>query len=171
MKGVREGTVNLSRPRPDLEGKPRTEEVKDKISASLTGRSIPKGPPSQETKDKISKALTGQVMSPEQRAMISATLTGRPNPAASRTKLLKNGTGDYLDWRYDPRHPQWTLAVKTRDNYTCHNCRKTNLEGRQCHAHHIKSGDDYPELRFEISNGMTLCAACHVLLEPRIRKP
>lgn len=30
-------------------------------------------------------------------------------------------------------------------------------------AHHIRKWEDYPELRYEVSNGITLCRKCHKL--------
>lgn len=52
----------------------------------------------------------------------------------------------------------WRKDVFERDNYTC---RKCNQKGGVLNAHHIKRFSDYPELRTELSNGITLCVECH----------
>ena len=53
----------------------------------------------------------------------------------------------------------WRKAVFERDNYTCTICLK---HGVKLHAHHIKSFIKFSELRYELSNGLTLCHPCHV---------
>jgi len=59
--------------------------------------------------------------------------------------------------RHCKKHRDWKQAVWKRDSYKCVKCGSTD---KIC-AHHIKSWDNYPELRFEIDNGMTLCCSCH----------
>lgn len=53
----------------------------------------------------------------------------------------------------------WRKAVFQRDNYTCVIC---NVRGGTLNADHIKRFADYPELRFDINNGRTLCKECHL---------
>lgn len=57
----------------------------------------------------------------------------------------------------------WRSAVYARDKYTCQHC---GVKG-DIHAHHIKYWADYPDLRFEVSNGITLCAKCHGVIHGR----
>lgn len=59
----------------------------------------------------------------------------------------------------------WRTLVFERDNYTCVHCGDHNHEGREAtlalHADHIQPFALFPELRFEVSNGRTLCVPCH----------
>lgn len=54
---------------------------------------------------------------------------------------------------------EWRKAVFARDNWTCQNC---EAHGVHLHPHHIKGFAKYPELRFEVTNGLTLCKPCHL---------
>ena len=47
--------------------------------------------------------------------------------------------------------------VKERDNYRCKmcNCKK------KLQVHHILEWASNPHLRYELTNGITLCAECH----------
>lgn len=63
--------------------------------------------------------------------------------------------------KYDDRYKQWRKAVFERDGYHCQfpNCTYNNVRGLQ--AHHIHPWAQYPELRYEVSNGIVLCKCCH----------
>ncbi len=58
--------------------------------------------------------------------------------------------------RNSKQYMEWKARVNVRDNFICQECGK---EGRE--THHKKSWKDFPKLRFEISNGITLCLDCH----------
>jgi 5-methylcytosine-specific restriction endonuclease McrA len=61
------------------------------------------------------------------------------------------------DQRNSTQYIAWKNAVLERDNFTCQRCgSKERLV-----AHHIKTWEEYPDLRLTVSNGETLCNACH----------
>jgi len=66
----------------------------------------------------------------------------RPNNSQRRTR-------EYIDWRTN---------VFTRDDFTCQICGQV---GGNLNAHHIKPFAKYKKLRFELTNGITLCESCH----------
>lgn len=62
------------------------------------------------------------------------------------------------DLRNSGRYREWRNKVFIRDDYTCQHC---NQRGGELNAHHIKQFAKYVDLRFEVSNGLTLCVDCH----------
>jgi len=61
--------------------------------------------------------------------------------------------------RSDPQCIKWRTKVFTRDNFKC---KIANQDcGGQLEAHHILPWRDYPELRYNINNGITLCHLHH----------
>lgn len=56
----------------------------------------------------------------------------------------------------------WAIKIKKRDDYTCQFCKK---RGGFLHSDHIKPWALYPELRYDLSNGRTLCKDCHYKTE------
>lgn len=62
------------------------------------------------------------------------------------------------DRRNDPEYKQWRIAIYKRDLYKC---KINNSCNGRIEAHHILSWANYPELRYEVNNGITLCQAHH----------
>lgn len=61
--------------------------------------------------------------------------------------------------RKSPAYREWRGAVFERDNYTCVEC--GDNRGRNLNADHIKPWSFFPDLRFDVDNGRTLCVPCH----------
>lgn len=61
--------------------------------------------------------------------------------------------------RKSVEYSEWRESIFKRDDFTCQHC--GDNKGGNLHAHHIKAFADFPELRFELSNGLTLCRNCH----------
>lgn len=83
----------------------------------------------------------------------------RKNRSGNNCHFWKGGiTPINLKVRNSIIYKNWRKSVFERDNYTCQECRDV---GGILNADHIKPFSLYPELRFELSNGRTLCIKCH----------
>jgi len=86
---------------------------------------------------------------------------GKPNykGRGENCHLWKGGlTKEGVRIRTSIEYKNWRRLVFSRDNFTCQDCGK---RGGEKHAHHIKDFATNPELRFDVSNGITLCPECH----------
>lgn len=153
----------------------QTEEYK--LKKSLISKSLGLKPPhpstfSEETKRKqcegISRASKGRKLTPEWIANLSKSHLGQIawNKGIHHTKisgknhyLWKGTTPENKRQRESLEYKIWRTSVFERDKYTCIWC--GDNRGRNLEADHIKPFAYFPELRFEISNGRTLCNPCH----------
>lgn len=58
----------------------------------------------------------------------------------------------------DPKFISWSKKVKQRDDFQCQICFKDN---QYLESHHCYNWQDFPEKRFDINNGVTLCKQHH----------
>ncbi len=61
---------------------------------------------------------------------------------------------------------EWKRKCIERDEHKCQKCGE--IEG--LHIHHIKSFEEYPDLRFVLENGITLCNGCHYELHSKLQR-
>lgn len=71
------------------------------------------------------------------------------NGGSSKEREIAHNRVEYKDWRKN---------VFIRDNFTCQICM---ARGVAIEADHIKPWSLYPQLRYELENGRTLCKPCH----------
>jgi predicted restriction endonuclease len=62
----------------------------------------------------------------------------------------------------DPLYKKWRLSIYKRDNWKCKwpGCSMN----KKLNAHHIKTWADFPGLRYEVKNGITLCKFHHAIV-------
>jgi len=144
------------------------EEQKRKISNTLKGHKISKESRLKMSKAKIGKksGMFGKKHSKETINKISKSRKGiiawnKGLETKKHSWNYKGGTGTYRHQEMATfKYKQWRVSIFERDSYTCQVCRKV---GGYLMAHHIKSWAKYPQLRLIITNGITLCEACHKL--------
>lgn len=74
-------------------------------------------------------------------------------------KCFESNTRDEsLKARCSIKYTLWRASVLKRDNYTCQMC---FIIGGKLEVDHIKPFAYYPNLRFSLENGRTLCKECH----------
>jgi hypothetical protein len=126
-------------------------------------------PMTEETKIKLRLANIGRKLTPEHKEKLrQAKLRnpvrywkGKHTPVfGNKCHLWRGGiTPERLAIRSSLEYKLWRTAVFERDNYTCVWC--GNNKSGNLNAHHIKPFSRFPELRFAIDNGITLCRDCH----------
>ena len=65
---------------------------------------------------------------------------------------------DKKDRRDSLWYKNWRTAVFERDSFQCQKCGTH----KDIQAHHIKTWKNNKELRYTVSNGVTLCRKCHL---------
>lgn len=147
-----------------------TPEQKRKISVALMGHFV-----SDETKEKMSVAISN--LPYERRLKISLSHTGLKESAEHRLSIKKSWEKDperqrkenHWNWKggitpirkklyFSEDYKNWRKSVFERDKYQCVSC---GCVGNDLQADHIKPWSEYPEFRFDIDNGRTLCINCH----------
>lgn len=107
------------------------------------------------------KSMLGKKHSPTTKLKISMANRGkrRPDISGPNNRFWKGGvTPINKAIRGSMEYRLWREAVFSRDGYTCIWC---GQKGRILNADHIKPFSLFPELRFSIDNGRTLCEQCH----------
>lgn len=99
----------------------------------------------------LKRGRLGKKGSEKQREVMKAR-TGEKHPK------WKGGNSRYYRMGYySTEYKNWRMEVFKRDEFKCKHCGDMGY----ITAHHIKSFAHYPDLRFEVTNGLTLCEPCH----------
>jgi transposase len=108
-----------------------------------------------ETRDTGSTKGHRRNSSPECRAKMSESkrgvFIGESNPNWKGGVAFKDPDRNRYPYK------RWAKAVKDRDEWACRECGSKD----RLHAHHVKRWRDYPDLRYDVGNGLTLCHTCH----------
>lgn len=146
-------------------GKPIPEWQRQYLSELFKGRKLP-----AEVGIKGGNARRGIKFSEERKRKLSEAAIRRYSSIEERIKTSERQRGEKAsNWkggvtpinktiRHSIHFRLWREAVFSRDDWTCQKC---GSRGGNLHPHHIKPFATYPELRFAIDNGITLCAVCH----------
>lgn len=136
-------------------GKKATEETKLKMSLSKRGK---------QPKNIVAGWNKGKTLSPQHIENLRKShlrpeypLKGENNPMwkGGLSKLYKTERQLLMT---KEQYKNWRRLIFIRDNFTCQYCKEV---GGILNAHHIKEWSIYPELRFDIKNGIALCEFCH----------
>lgn len=141
---------------------PMSEETKRKIGLANKGRKPKWTLESRKKLSEYNKRVgkrppdpTGRKLSEKTRRKISAShkkLVEQGIHHAWRGGRMNEGKKIRNSWAYR----EWKRKVKERD-VVCVQCGSE----KELQADHIKPASKFPELRYDINNGRTLCFPCH----------
>lgn len=87
---------------------------------------------------------------------------GKPMPRGEKSAHWKGGVSRiYKNGYYSVEYKEWRKKVFERDDYKCQGKNCDTVGTHYVTAHHIKSFAKYPDLRYDVSNGIILCEECH----------
>lgn len=179
--GKKQSQETIEKRRLSRDGYRHSEETKRKIGIAHKGKKV-----SVEARKKMSLSKAGKKRKPhteETKKILSLKKKGALNPMygkpvseARRLAFLKISTQQNAkNWisdrtklkkyedanknRRSPAYKEWRKRVWLRDNFMC-KIANPDCAGR-IEVHHILGYTEYPELRYEINNGITLCHAHH----------
>jgi len=156
---------NLSKSK---KGKKLSDEHKKALSLAKIG--IKHGHKTNNGKPAWNKGLPHTESHKAKLKITRARQVMKPMSEERRRKLSEDRMGDkWCTWkggltpinkaiRGQVEYKLWRESVFLRDNWTCVFCK---AKGGKLNADHIKPFAHYPELRFAIDNGRTLCVECH----------
>ena len=121
---------------------------------------------SLKTKLRMSEAQKGRKVSEETRQKISLNNKGKQCGENSPCWNPNISNEERINKRHIPQNIIWIQQVFKRDNYNCQCC---NKNGGTLNAHHLEGYHWCKELRFEVSNGVTLCKDCHDTFHKKFR--
>jgi len=64
----------------------------------------------------------------------------------------------YFDRKDDYAYVRWAREVKNRDHWSCVICAR---RGVALNSHHLNAWAEYPDQRYDVDNGVTLCTFHH----------
>lgn len=133
-------------------GKKHTESSKQKNRVAHMGKRM-------SPKTEFKKGMTPWNFGLPSPWLLERNRVNNPTKKGNQSHLWKGGvTPVNAAIRNSTVYKKWREAVFMRDDFTCQHC---HVRGGLLHADHIQPFALFPELRFEISNGRTLCISCH----------
>lgn len=83
---------------------------------------------------------------------------GRSNLCSACFRKFCYENPGLVDVRHRPEVHEWKVQVFVRDDFKCQACGK---RGGRLNAHHKNGWNLFPDERFDLGNGVTLCETCH----------
>jgi len=149
--------TNKGKKFPQLSGENNSSkrpEIRKKLSAALKGRDLYWGQKIADSRQRNGYKPTLATKLKQRESHIKRVRAGLHNN-------YKGGvTKENEKIRKSVEYKIWRQAVFERDDYTCQTC---GVRGGDIEADHVMPFAEYPDLRFEILNGRTLCKACHYI--------